>query len=61
MATSYEDKKRANRLAQAKFRKTEHGKAYLKNWREENREKYNQYHKEYYHRKKQSNTVDAEN
>ena len=57
---NYQDEKREkNRRNAERFRNSEKGKAYIAKWREENREKYNQYHKEYYHRKKQSNTADA--
>ena len=53
MATSYEEKKRANRLNQAKFRASEKGKEYMAKWRAENREHYLEYQKNYQKKKKE--------
>ena len=49
------DKKReSNRKAQERFRNTEKGKNYMSKWREDNREKYLAYQRDY-HKKRKDN------
>lgn len=55
-----EYKREKNRIAQEKYRNSEKGKEYYKKYREEHRDNYNAYMREY-HRKRMEECKDAEN
>lgn len=59
MSTYSEKKKEQNRRSQERYRNSEKGKKYMAKWREDNREHYLQYQRDYKKRmKEQTNASD---